>query len=358
MKRDERGHRAAPERGARVTSDREPQERQEPGTTSSSRLLSTRRSLLLLIAAVLIIDVLAVIVVPPFDKGDPDAPCEYPVCFIDGNLHLPAPNVVWTPDGGHGSSGMLIADVSLTDSLVTMIILTVLLLVTLVLLTRRRAAIPGRVQNLVEWAYEALDAFALGMGGARARRYVPLFASLFVLILTFNWSGLIPLVGRLEFLRAPSSDVNVTIGLALVSFCIFHIEGVRRLGAREYAGKFFPVYEFRNGIGAGIIALFVGLVELMLEFVKPLTLSMRLFGNIFGGEIALGVVTGLFIALIPVALYGLEIMLTFVQALIFSTLTLMFTLAAIESHHHEEGHMGEEAAHAMEEALVHRPATA
>jgi F-type H+-transporting ATPase subunit a len=80
----------------------------------------------------------------------------------------------------------------------------------------------------------------------------------------------------------------------------------------------------------------------MLEFVKPVTLSMRLFGNIYGGEVALGVMTALTVAVIPMALIALELMLNLVQALIFSTLTLMFTLAAIEQHggdeHHEAAH--------------------
>ena len=89
-------------------------------------------------------------------------------------------------------------------------------------------------------------------------------------------------------------------------------------------------------MAAGAIALFVGLVELMLEFVKPVTLSMRLFGNIYGGEVALGVITALTIAFIPVALLGLEVMLNAIQALIFSVLTLIFITLAIESHEHEE----------------------
>ena len=112
-------------------------------------------------------------------------------------------------------------------------------------------------------------------------------------------------------------------------------------------GKFFPLYEFKNGIAAGGIALFVGLVELMLEFVKPVTLSMRLFGNIYGGEVALGVITALTIAFIPVGLLGLEVMLNAIQALIFSILTLMFIVLAIESHEHEEGHVAEEALDAV-----------
>ena len=92
----------------------------------------------------------------------------------------------------------------------------------------------------------------------------------------------------------------------------------------------------------------MGLIELMLEFVKPLTLSMRLFGNIYGGEVALGVITSLTLFLVPVALLGLEAMLNFIQALIFSVLTLMFILMAIESHHHEEGEIGEDTVHEIE----------
>ena len=101
---------------------------------------------------------------------------------------------------------------------------------------------------------------------------------------------------------------------------------------RGYLAKFFPLGEFRKGIGAGLLGLFVGTLEFLLEFVKPVTLAMRLFGNIYGGEVALGVVTALLIAVFPIALVGLEFLLNFVQALIFSTLTLMFTLIAIEGH--------------------------
>ena len=117
---------------------------------------------------------------------------------------------------------------------------------------------PGRAQNVFEAVYEGLRASASALGGPAARPYIPLFVAFFLLILFSNWSGLVPFVGRIEYLRAPTSDVNITIGLALVSFSIFHIEGFRRLGLGGYLGKFFPIYEFKNGIGAGIIAMFVG----------------------------------------------------------------------------------------------------
>lgn len=332
----------------------EPMNQDGPVTAPRKR----RHILWYLIPLVIALDVLAFIVVPPFDKAAPDGACAYPVCFINNNLEFPAPHVVATLDGSPPADGQVIFQASITSSVLTMFLITALLLILMIVGSRGRAAVPGRVQNFVEWAYESLQGFATGMGGPQALPYVPMFVCFFVLILAFNWSGLIPPIGKIEELRAPSSDVNITIGLALVAFFTFHVEGFRKLGARGYLSKFFPLSEFRNGIGAGLIAMFVGLVELMLEFVKPLTLSMRLFGNIYGGEVALGVVTALFLAIIPVALYGLEIMLTFVQALIFSTLALMFTLAAIESHHQEEGEMGHEDANALGDAVRGRPAPA
>jgi F-type H+-transporting ATPase subunit a len=316
----------------------------------------------ILVVVVILLDVLAFFLDPPFDKGgQPGDACPYPVCFINGTLEFPPPHVILTFDGSPivEAGGMsILFQPSLTNTMLTMFIVTAVLLLLLLIFSRGRAAVPGRLQNFIEWTVESLDGFATGMGGAAARNYIPMFICFFILILAFNWSGLVPPIGKVEELRAPTSDVNVTIGLALVAFITFEVEGFRRLGFKGYAGKFFPFYEFKNGIGAGLIALFVGLVELLLEFVKPLTLSMRLFGNIYGGEVALGVVTALFVAILPVALYGLEIMLTFVQALIFSTLTLMFTIAAIESHHDEEGEFGEEGMSAVHDAAHPQPAAA
>ena len=143
--------------------------------------------------------------------------------------------------------------------------------------------------------------------------------------------------------------MNVTIGLALVSFVYFEFQGFRRLGCRRLSRQVLPALRVPQAAsGPGVIALFVGLVELMLEFVKPVTLSMRLFGNIYGGEVALGVITALTIAFVPVALLGLEVMLNAIQALIFSVLTLIFITLAIESHEHEEGHVAEEAVDAID----------
>jgi len=299
------------------------------------------RKILIALVAVIAIDVAAIFLVPPLPV-DPAGQFQFPADAITANLEAPPPHVVWDFAPNDPAVGMLQFHPSISSTILTSWIVIALILVVMIGATRGMKVIPGRVQNLVEFAYESLENFATGMGGKPAQRYVPLFAALFLYILFCNWIGLVPPVGKLEFLRAPSSDLNITAGLALVSFSIFHIEGVRVLGLRGYLSKFFPIGEFRNGIGAGVIGMFVGLVELLLEFVKPLTLSMRLFGNIFGGEVALGVLTALTIAIVPIFMVGLEVLLNLVQALIFSVLTLMFTLAAIEGHHTEEHPAGHE----------------
>jgi F-type H+-transporting ATPase subunit a len=301
----------------------------------------------LLIGGVILVNILALILVPPFPReGEPGQACAFPACFIDGTLEFPAPHTIVGPVAP--ADALVTFTPSISSTLFTMWIVMAVVIVGAFLMVRASKLVPGRAQNVFEWFYEFLSDFGIGIAGPAAKPYIPLFIAFFLLILFSNWSGLIPPVGRLEQLRAPTSDVNVTIGLALVSFIYFEFQGFRRLGVRGYLGKFFPLYEFKNGIAAGGIAMFVGLVELMLEFVKPVTLSMRLFGNIYGGEVALGVITALTIAFIPVGLLGLEVMLNAIQALIFSILSLMFIVLAIESHHEEEGHVAEEAIDAVQ----------
>ena len=297
-----------------------------------------------LVVLVLVLDAVAFLAFPPFPReGAPGDPCPIPVCLIESGLEFPAPHTVidLAPESEPDHSALVVFDPVISNTILTMWIVMVIVLVGAILMVRGAKLIPGRAQNLFEWFYEFLGDFGVGIAGPKARPYIPIFAAFFLLILFDNWVGLVPPVGKIPQLRAPSSDVNITIGMALISFVIFHVEGIRHLGLGGYLGKFFPLGEFRKGIGAGAIAMFVGLIELMLEFVKPVTLSMRLFGNIYGGEVALGVITSLTIAVFPLALLSLELMLNAIQALIFSVLTLIFITLAIEGHHDEEAHAAE-----------------
>jgi F-type H+-transporting ATPase subunit a len=305
---------------------------------------SSRNRWLFLIAAVVVLDIAALIAFPPPNKADPTQPCGFPACFITSTLEFPAPHTVidLDPANAAGANGLVTFHPAISSTLLTMWLVMAIVVIGSALLVRGSKLVPGRGQNIFEFVYEFLSDFGMGLAGPTAKPYIPIFLGAFLLVLFDNWIGLVPPVGKVDFLRAPSSDVNITIGMALVSFLIFHVEGFRHLGVRGYLGKFFPFYEFRNGIGAGIIAMFVGIIELMLELVKPVTLSMRLFGNIYGGEVALGVITSLTIAIFPIALLLLDGMLNAIQALIFSVLTLVFITLAIESHHDEEGHVAED----------------
>jgi F-type H+-transporting ATPase subunit a len=304
-------------------------------TAAAAPRWSKTRIAVVLIAAVFVIDLLAVLFVPPYPKAHPGEPIQNISDLILANLELPAPEVIY-PVGHESPPGIVFWDVSISNTIFTtwLVIAVVLIIAVAARLTMKW--LPRGFQNFYEWAWEALEGWAVGLGGDDARRHIPLFIAFFLFIVFCNWSGLIPLFGKVEFLRAPTSDVNVTIGLALVTFFYFQGQGFRVLGVRRYLGKFFNFSGFREGIGAGFIGLFVGLIELMLEFIKPVTLAMRLFGNIFGGEVALGVITALTIVLIPAAFLLLEGLLNFVQALIFSTLMLMYTIIAVESHEDDE----------------------
>jgi F-type H+-transporting ATPase subunit a len=302
----------------------------------------SRRNLIVgLLVAVVVLDALAFVFVPPYPKDEPGQPVRAIGDLILVNLELPAPHILWPPDKPPPTS-ILSFDPSITNTLFTSWIVGAVVLVIFFIAARGMTLVPNPLQNAVEFGWESLENWAVSLGGERARVHIPLFAAFFLFILFSNWSGLLPIFGKLEALRAPTSDVNVTIGLALVVFAYFQYQGFRSLGIRGYLSKFFPFGAFREGLGAGAIGLFVGFIEFMLEFIKPITLSMRLFGNIFGGEVALGVITSLTIAIVPAAMLLLEGLLNFVQALIFSTLMLMYTIIAVESHDegHEEEHAG------------------
>ncbi len=306
-------------------------------TVETAAPRSKRKMILAGLAAVVTLDVLAAIFVPPFPAGQPGQSISGISDLIAANLEFPSPHVIWdlAPNDPVGSTAILFFHASISAPLFTMWLVMGVILAFAFLSTRGMSLVPGGVQNAVEFAWESLENWAMSLGGPGARKHIPLFTAFFLFILFSNWSGLLPFFGKIEALRAPTSDVNVTIGLALVVFFYFQFQGFQTLGVRAYLGKFFPFGAFRHGLGGGLIAMYVGLIEFMLEFIKPVTLAMRLFGNIFGGEVALGVITALTIAVAPVAMLMLEGLLNFVQALIFSTLMLMYTIIAVESHGQE-----------------------
>ena len=225
-------------------------ERDEPQAKATR---SPKNAILLALVAVLVVDVLAAIFLPPFPKGgQPGDSFAFPADGIIANLELPAPHVVLDLAPDQASEGIIQFHPSITSHDPD-------------LLDRDgggarssrssppagSSSVPGRVQNAVEFIYESLENFGTSLGGPEARPYIPIFAGFFLFILFSNWSGLVPPIGKLEELRAPTSDVNITIGLALVAFVFFEYQGFRTLGVRGYLSKFFPLGEFRARRGVG-----------------------------------------------------------------------------------------------------------
>lgn len=227
----------------------------------------------------------------------------------------------------------------ITNALLTGWIVMGLFLVAARLLAGRIRIVPGGLQNIFEFAVERFLGMMESVFGSRekAERYLPIIATLFLFIVVSNWLGILPGVGSIgifepyggetrfvPLFRSAASDLNLTIALALIAVAAVHLAGVRQLGFGTHLSKFFS---FKNPI-----EFFVGMLELVSELAKMVSFSMRLFGNIFAGEVLL-VITG-FLAPYgaPIPFLGLEIFVGFVQALVFAMLTTVFISIAVAHH--------------------------
>lgn len=187
--------------------------------------------------------------------------------------------------------------------------------------------IPRWHQNFLEFILETFYNFTSSITGdeKKTKEIFPIAATLFVLILASNLFELIPGVGVFHFLRSPSSDLNFTIALALFSVTYINYSAIRKLGPFSYLKKFL---NFKSPV-----LLFVGLLEGISELNRILSLSFRLFGNLFAGEVLLIVTSFLFAFILPLPFLLLEILVGLIQALIFASLTVIFYVNATQTEH-------------------------
>ena len=225
-------------------------------------------------------------------------------------------------------------EISISNSHVTMWIVMAILIALAYFGTRRLSLVPGGLQGGLEVAVQTLVDFVTDTGGPAAIKYVPLVGTLFLFILLSNWLGVVPLVGQIPLLHAPTADYHVTLGLAIVAFVAYQAEGIRKLG-KGYFSRWINTAGFKDGAFLGGIMLFVGFIEFLAEIIRILTLTARLWGNIFGGEVMLVVMAAvLYVVAIPVLLpfAGFEMFIGLLQAVIFAMLTLLYFVLATESH--------------------------
>ena len=274
-----------------------------------------------------------------------------------------------------------IGPIPVTNSMLTMWIVMAAIILAFWAAARRSKDIPGRFQGLIEMIVGAILGLVEGTAGRRfGRKVLPLILGLFVFILFANLSGLLPGVGTIgkwedeavvaseptttittsdtrtgeaaaeeatahegqvlvPFFRAPNADLNMTLAMALIAFTAVQIVGIRA-----------------HGVGGRIKHMadppFLFPIEVIGEFSRIISLSARLFGNVFAGEVLLGVMFALGAAikiavlpvLFPVIFLFLEVLFGSIQALVFALLTLIYlTLAAASSHGHDDEHAHDDA---------------
>jgi F-type H+-transporting ATPase subunit a len=229
-----------------------------------------------------------------------------------------------------------IGPVPITNTLIQTALVDVVVIAGIIALNKNFKKIPGVLQNIMEIATEGLYNLTESVNKKNAAKIFPWFMSFFVFILISNWMNLFPGFGTIGFwhgeefvplLRGAGSDINFTLGLALVSAVATHTLAIRAVGIKEYLSRYFtlnPIY------------LFVGLLELVGEFTKIISLSFRLFGNILAGEAVLSTISQIFAFFVPLPFMGLEIIVGLVQALVFGILTMAF-MAILMTPHHEGG---------------------
>ncbi len=258
-----------------------------------------------------------------------------------------------------------VGPLKITNTMVASWVTTIVLVVVAFLGTRKMELVPRGLQNVLEYVIETLYNLVQGTVGAHAAMVFPTIATLFLFIIVSNWLGLLPgyliivvekaaehghEVERIGLLRSANTDLNTTLALAISSVVMSQVYGVMAAGFPGYFLRFFNIRRYiaffkglagrgpRQGVGSllfGIIDLFIGILELFDEFTKVMSFGFRLFGNIFAGEVLLGVMVFLlpFVASLP--FLGLELFVGFIQAFVFAVLSTAF-IAQATAHHGEQ----------------------
>lgn len=261
-----------------------------------------------------------------------------------------------------------------TNSILTGWIAVGVFVIGAAVLSRKASLIPKGFQNAAEMLIEGMLSFMdqVTNDRVRSRRFLPLVGTLFVFILLANWMGLLPGVGTIglwgmghegkeliPLFRPATSDLNMTIAMSIVSVIASHALGIMTVGFFKYGNKFIqlgtvwkalarigkvPAGTYAIDLFAALVEFMVGLIELISEAAKMVSLSLRLFGNIFAGEVLIRVLSSLIAYVMPTPFMFLEVIVGIVQALVFSMLTLVYLTIATEKPHGD--------AHAKEEDVM------
>lgn len=250
-----------------------------------------------------------------------------------------------------------IGEFVVTNSLISSWMAVLILVVIFILAGKKLKRIPNGIQNIFEIILEKALELGDSITGERKKteKFLPISLALFLFILVNNWLGLLPGFGTIGFnevdgvhrvfvpiLRGATADINTTLALALFAIVASHITGIIAIGIWKHLNKFINFEAFLEIPGkikkdfsiilVNPIKAFVGIVELIGEVAKTASLTFRLFGNIFAGEVLLASMMAIFAYFLPLPFMFLEIIVGIIQALIFAILTMVFMTIASESH--------------------------
>jgi F-type H+-transporting ATPase subunit a len=245
-----------------------------------------------------------------------------------------------------------------TNTLLVAWVVIAFLVIVAILVRGKLKDIPTGLQNIAEIVIDGALTFMETITNDRrqAKKFFPIVFTIFIFVIFSNWVEIVPGLGTIgiweelhgktiliPFIRSSSADLNLTLAIAIFSVISIQIFGIISLGFFKYAGKFLPFGGLFTKKGKipmpsfnGLVMFAAGCLELIAELAKIISFSFRLFGNIFAGEVLLLVVSFLVPYIVPLPFLFLEIFVGFVQALVFSMLTLVFLKMAVTAHeaHH------------------------
>lgn len=261
----------------------------------------------------------------------------------------------------------------ITNSLITSWITVLVIVILSIALRLSLKKIPGKLQHFFEMFTDGAMSLADQVTGSRkvTMRVFPIAVSIFFFVIINNWLGILPLGGFgviergadgasfIPFIRSGTADINTTLMLALVAVIASNLFGIIVIGLWKALNKyvnlkalgsmFTKVRKDPTVLIMAPVMFFVGALELVGEVAKVASLSFRLFGNVFAGEVLLASMSALLAYGLPIPFLFLEVLVGFIQALIFSMLVLVyFTIAAEDhdAHDEEKGHEHSVEAHA------------
>ncbi|HAU66446.1 MAG: ATP synthase subunit a [Candidatus Uhrbacteria bacterium GW2011_GWF2_39_13] len=251
-----------------------------------------------------------------------------------------------------------VGSIPITNSMVNGWIAVVFFVFIAFIARRRSGLVPKGIHNLIEAIVEFLLKEIQKVTGdeKRAKQFLPIVGTIFLFILFSNWIGLFPGTGSIgiwemhegeveliPLLRPAASDLNLTLAIALFAVLASHIMAMFAIGPISHISKFINIRgifrSFKKGPMAVVVAIVefgVGLIEIVSEVAKVVSLSLRLFGNIFAGEVLLTVMLGLLAYFLPIPFMFLELLVGAIQATVFAMLTLAYLTVATQDHSHDE----------------------